>query len=647
VKWWSAILLLFGTLFPGAASAQTTRGLFVGVDAYRYAKSEAYPNATFNNLSGAVVDTVTFKNVLREVHRIPLDKATKDSCVSSNEISTTLTDDCATRDAILAALETLIAKSAPKDTLLFYFAGHGAQFADDEKFNQASGYNGTILPTDARKPGAETEGDIFDFELKAIKERAVAKGIFFVTIFDSCNSASATRDAAMGQSRNVAVLTGKLPVRSPPPAATGPGGGYWVHLAAAQDGEQAHEVSSGEVGARVAGVFTTALSQSMRANRNATFGDLIRDIRARVAASGQASQTPAAEGELRASLGSGAQDAVTFDVSGKNGQYGLNAGALSGITPGSVFALYATQNAAFAANAIPLAIGRVVSIEDYKAKLEVENKSGKNLPDALVALETQHAFGNAVIRVANMATVANEKAAINAAIARIAFAKIVANPSVQIVTDETRAGIALLKTRDGQLIGALGKYDDPNFADNVRIGLKKVLRVEQLLKLARGSDLRFCIAHMPYDPPADACPAKERRDLRVLKANSESLVTVHNTAAVPRFVYVFGIDPSYGVALVLPKPGAIEPALEQSRAYRDPADPLLVRVPGTYRFVTIATREPINAAALEQGGIARRGASSCNTALEEILCAATSGTRGGTSVKASDWSAIIETVIVE
>ncbi len=645
MRWLLAILLL---LASGSAQAQTVRGLFVGIDKYRYAKSDTYPKALFRNLSGAVSDTQTFKALLQDLDKIKVDIAVPGVCTSSNEVSMTLTDDCATRDAILSALNSMVDKSGPKDTLIFYFAGHGAQFEDDENFNQASGYNGTILPTDARKPGAETDGDIFDFELKAIKERAVARGIYFITVFDSCNSGSATRDPSLGEGRNAPILRGKLIDRPQSLPLTGPGGGYWVHLAAAQDGETAFETpTSGAIGARNAGVFTTALAQSMRASPSATFGDLIRDVRARLAASGTAKQTPMAEGELTASLGTGARNAITFEVLQKDGEYTLNAGRLSGITEGSVFAMFATEVAAFAPNAVPLALATITTVGDFSATLAVEQPEARTLPAALVALETRHAYGKTVVTVANRIGNANEKAVVDRAIGAVPFASLKGKASVQLVSDPDNASRALLKTIDGQLIGSLGEIADQSFADKVREGLKKVLRVQQLLKLSQGGNLLFCIDDGSYHYAIGFCPAKEKRDLRVIKVGAETLVTVHNTDTKPRYIYVFGIDPSYGVALILPKTGAVEPPQPESRPFRNEGDPVVPRVPGIYRFVTIATEEPITAAALEQDGISRRSTATCNSMLEEILCAANAGTRSGGTIKAGKWSAIVETVIVE
>ncbi|MGH6785503.1 MAG: caspase family protein, partial [Novosphingobium sp.] len=196
-----ALLLALGLLLATPTAAQTTRALIVGIDTYQYSTTTTR-GAQFTDLRGAVADAVTFKNLLRTVYRIDLDRTAQGQCPTApHPLSTTLYNHCATRAAILAALDDLVARSAPGDTLVFYFSGHGSLYVD-RRFDQASGYNGTILSYDARRPGAESEGEIFDIELKAKKTAAVAKGIYWVTVFDSCNSGTATRDGALGQARS-------------------------------------------------------------------------------------------------------------------------------------------------------------------------------------------------------------------------------------------------------------------------------------------------------------------------------------------------------------------------------------------------------------------------------------------------------------
>ncbi|HPM56359.1 MAG TPA: caspase family protein, partial [Thermomonas sp.] len=321
-----------------AADTRRLHALIVGIDRYRFSDARQ-PGAVFSDLRGAVGDALRFKQALADVFGVDVDAPAAGACESSNAATTTLTDDCATRARILQALEERIATLRPGDTLLFYFAGHGSRYRDDEARDQDTGYNGTILPADARNPDG-SPGDLFDVELKALKDRATARGLYFVSVFDACNSATATRDGAGGQSRSAPPFAG-----SAPPALTtsaSGGDGYWVHLAAAQDGEEAQE--TGGVGTR-AGVFTTALVDALRmpGMRDATFGDLIQEVRLRVAARGHATQTPSAEGALNAAFGARARTTVLFDVAQSDGTPVLQAGATSGMTRGSRFALYATQ----------------------------------------------------------------------------------------------------------------------------------------------------------------------------------------------------------------------------------------------------------------------------------------------------------------
>ena len=340
---------------PREAGGRRIHALIVGIDHYRNSDARL-PAAVFSDLRGAVGDALRFKQALAEVYGVDVDAPTGGACESSNAATTTLTDACATRARILGALGQQIATLQPGDTLLFYFAGHGSRYRDDQARDQDTGYNGTILPTDARSPDG-APGDIFDVELKVLKDRATAAGLFFVSVFDSCNSATATRNGAAGLSRSAPAFSGGPPPQRDSPmqgGATPPNaadGGYWVHLAAAQDGEEAQE-TGGAVGTR-AGVFTTALIDTLRmpGMRDATFGDLIQEVRLRVAAHGHATQTPSAEGALTAVLGARTRTTVLYDVESASQITTLQAGITSGMTRGSRFALYASQADAIARRA--------------------------------------------------------------------------------------------------------------------------------------------------------------------------------------------------------------------------------------------------------------------------------------------------------
>jgi Caspase domain len=645
-----ALVLLF---MPAAGEAQTIRALFVGIDTYEFS---ANPDrkASFKDLQGAVGDSFRFKEAIQQLYKVDVDALTKeavtiDNCKGENANSITLVNFCAKRAAIEEAIEKLMARSKPGDTILFYFAGHGSQYADDRDFAQASGFNGTILASNARDPSGPVKGEILDVELKEIKDRATAAGVHFVTIFDSCNSGTATRDGASGQSRNVPILRAKLPRRGARPTPVGPGGGYWTHLAAAQDGEQAQEV--GAVGKRE-GVFTTALIESMFALRGGTFGDYIRETRARVARGGRSSQTPVAEGMLTATLGLGAKRAAFFAGKRTGGEVVLDAGRLSGMTLGSDIAFHASEADALASNPTPLASGRIVAVEDFTARVALDGAPPATLITDLVAVETNHAHGDLKLAVGNILKAAADRKSAQEVLDALPFVSKQGAAVVQIGSHPGKRGEAVLMGSDGTAIGDLGPVSAIDFGDRLKSKLLKVQRAQQFLALAEASraaqnPVRFCIDDSVYPAVTDGCPPMEKGQIRLLKRNVESIVTVNNEGSAPMYYYVFGIDPTFGVALILPPPGGQDSKVAPLQPYRIPDDPVVPTATGKYHFVTIATEERINTGALEQDGTNSRSGASCRPGLERLLCDANRGVRDPSVPRIGHWQAIVETVIVQ
>ncbi|MGH6787482.1 MAG: hypothetical protein ACREBO_11675, partial [Novosphingobium sp.] len=431
--------------------------------------------------------------------------------------------------------------------------------------------------------------------------------------------------------------------------AAGPGGGYWVHLAAAQDGEQAMEV--GAVGQRTAGVFTSALVETMTATPYASFADIIREVQAKVAARGRAAQNPLAEGDgLKAMLGRAPEGGTSFDVALEAGLPVLKAGRLSGVTSGSRFALFRRRDEAFAPGAVPLVTAEAAAVSDFSAQLKpVEGALGE-WPPLMVAVETQHAFGDAQVRVANRMANPLERKAVEAALFKTGMVTIGSDPQVQIAPRPGTPGEAILLSGDGTEIGLLGAVADADFADRLARKLKKVLRAQQLLALRTDpakAGLSLCLDDSAYDPFEGGCPPLERRNVRVVKRGERAFTTVINQAEAPRYLYVFGIDPSFGVALVYPKPGVSDAPLAQHKPQREVDDPVVLKTPGTYYFVTLATAAPINAAALEQQGTRARSGTACNSVLEKLLCDAAEGKRDAAAPKVGPWTARFDTVVVE
>ena len=639
---------------PGDASpvhqgpdTRRIHALIVGIDRYRYSDARQ-PGAVFSDLRGAVGDALRFKQALAELYGVDVDVTAKGTCDSSNQATTTLTDDCATRARILEALEQRIDTLRAGDTLMFYFAGHGSRYRDDVARDQDTGYNGTILPADARNPDG-SPGDIFDIELKALKERAMAKGLYFVSVFDSCNSATATRDGASGQSRSAPALAATPPQVAATPSAGGDG--YWVHLAAAQDGEEAQETGGGAVGTR-AGVFTTALIDTLRmpGMRDATFGDLIHEVRLRVAARGHAMQTPSAEGALTAVIGARSRTVVLFDVEHAGSTTTLQAGMTGGITRGSRFALYASQADAVARRT-PVATASVGDVRAATATLVLDAAPAGGWPKRLVAEEIAHFLPGDALAVAIDLPAGPARDAVAAALRATGFAVESGTGATRLVPATDDADAVALRADDGTvLVASLGRAGDPGFGDRMAEALRKVARVQQLLALRTSGTpgsaadplpVSACIAPDGYRPTA--CPPLQDGGIRRIGMGERITATVINRGARPVYIYVLAIDPYNAVDLVLPKPGEFDQPLGPNQPYRRSG--MAFDVAGPYRFVVLASAQPIRADAFQQSGTGARDLGACTSPLERLLCASSEGRRDVGVAAVGDWSAHVSTVL--
>jgi hypothetical protein len=640
----SICLLSAGLVSLASPADAAMRAVFVGIDHYRYSEPRV-PGAGFKDLRGAAGDAQRIKDALNRAYGLELDAPAAGECRSANKTSVTLTDDCADRASILAALTERIAASAPGDTLIFYYAGHGSQFIDDQEFDQASGRSDTIMPTDARKPGAPSSADILDRELFDIINKATAAGINVVSIFDSCNSGTATRDFAVdavARSAPPLRVPGRRAAAAPSLGGSGSGSGYRVHLAAAADGEVAQEV--GGVGPR-AGVFTTALAATLLEMPQARFADIAAEVRLKLEQAGHLRQNPQAEGALRASLGGDENRVALLDAAPADGGVVLQGGQLSGVTPGSSYALFATVTEALRAGAPPLAAGRVTDLQASQALLALDARPERALPQRLVARETAHAFGQQLLNVRNQARTAAGRDAVNRAVAALPFARLAEPAQVLIGSKAGNDSDLALYNADGSRIGGLGAPGSESLPGSVRDGLQKIARVQALLALRTApasAEAAFCISSSRHD--VFSCPNDGRRDEPVLKLDQPVQITVRNLRDDPRYVYVLGIDAEYSVTLLLPPNGGRDPALGARQPLK--RDDVVPNSPGRYRFVTIATDAPINAQALEQDGAGTRDPGSCVSALERALCDAASGSRDPSTPRVGAWTATVSSAIV-
>jgi Caspase domain len=152
------LALALASATPGAA---TIRALFVGIDNYAVRAGDADPPA---QLRGPVNDVTIIKAALARHYGIDVRPAPPaGDCQARSASAITLINQCASRAALLAALDAQIAAAASGDLILFYFAGHGSFFADAGRSAGQERRNSTLLPHDAR---AGSPGDIYDVELR-------------------------------------------------------------------------------------------------------------------------------------------------------------------------------------------------------------------------------------------------------------------------------------------------------------------------------------------------------------------------------------------------------------------------------------------------------------------------------------------------
>ncbi len=631
IRWILPVLILM----PAPAVA-AIRGLFVGIDKYRYSSSHV-PEAEFEDLKGAVSDTARVKAVFAAAYALDVDAGpVAGQCKGENAVSITLIDNCADRAAILAGFDRQVAASRAGDTVVFYFAGHGSRFIDAVEFRQASRYNSTILASDARKPGALESGDILDREWRDRIDAATARGVNIVTIFDSCNSGTGTREGE-GRSRGVPWL--KAPGVVPVPdrqTSVGGGQGYRMHFAAALDTEESREVRDG-------GVFTTALVETLPILAHATFEDIATEVALKVAARGHGAQHPQAEGERNASFGGARNRTVVLRARPDGTALALDAGTLSGMTEGSQVAVYARRIDALDPNATPIATGRIADVLPTSSSIVLDAAPAMSLPPNLSVRETQHAYGTQTVGIDVADGVI--RTAVTAAIADVAFARLSDSPSYRIAAEQPGSTRAVLAAADGSNPLSLGEVNDSGFGPLLRDALRKIAHAEAILALRTDPaavEARFCIATGEYDPRD--CPPPDSRRGRQIALGKRAQIAVKVPGDQARHVYVFAIDDAFAVDLALPQNGGIDPAID--RRIPPLTANVAPRTPGLYRFVTIATTDPIDAVALQQSRAGARDPARCQSTLEQLLCAAAAGSRDPAAPRVGPWTASVTLVTV-
>jgi Caspase domain len=134
-------------------------------------------------LTGCVNDVDAMRQALVESFKFPEDHIA------------VLTDDQATREGILTAMNELVVRVGKDDIVVFHYSGHGSQMTDVEgdEPDGPDGLDETIVPHDSGRAPYENR-DIKDEEIYLWLKDLTEKTSAVTLIFDCCHSGTIVRD---------------------------------------------------------------------------------------------------------------------------------------------------------------------------------------------------------------------------------------------------------------------------------------------------------------------------------------------------------------------------------------------------------------------------------------------------------------------
>ncbi len=164
--------------------AKNIYALLVGIDNYHPAS-----NPPVRSLAGCINDIKAIETYLRD----RIDKVSEWTLVEPRDVPWILTNEQATRHAIINGFQQHLCKADSEDVVLFYYAGHGSQQKVPEAFShlELDQYNETLISYDSR---TNDNWDIADKELAYLISQVSKNNPHTVVILDCCHSGTGTRD---------------------------------------------------------------------------------------------------------------------------------------------------------------------------------------------------------------------------------------------------------------------------------------------------------------------------------------------------------------------------------------------------------------------------------------------------------------------
>ncbi|PSB22918.1 caspase [filamentous cyanobacterium CCP2] len=305
----------------GMRKTENIYALLVGINQYE-------PTSKVNPLRGCANDVQTMEAYLKE-------RISKDiNC----EIKT-LINEQATYAAIVDGFRNHLSKAkGERDTILFWFSGHGSQEPAPEEFwhLEPDRKNETLVCYDSRTPNGK---DLADKELAYLIGELAKNNPHIVVILDNCHSGSGTRDPfQQAEERRIPESTKIRRLDSylfPATQLDFPRGKHMV-LSACRDYQTAKEYKDGDSQDR--GAFSHFLTEALkRSNGTVSYRDLFQETNALIRGN-ISDQSPQMEGEESdlPFLGVGAvAERQQYFTASYNRELGwiINGGAVHGVAP--------------------------------------------------------------------------------------------------------------------------------------------------------------------------------------------------------------------------------------------------------------------------------------------------------------------------
>lgn len=308
-----------------------------------------------------------------------------------------LTNMEATREAILAAFEDLVGQAGENENVVVHFSGHGSQIPDGPENDEPDGYDETLVPCDSGRAPYPNR-DITDDEIHEWLKRLMCRTRYVTLIIDCCNSGTILREGkARGLPREERLTDGwaapshaKIAYRD---ALSGTKsflreGEQCVLFAACRSNEFANEILFGDPPTVPHGTLTYHLVQELLSTefKGATYTEIFERLRPKLTGRCE-SQHPQLEGERnRQVFGRETIEPMPFVsvLSRRGDQVTLEAGAVSGMSPGSLWRVYAPGTRELNDSAVLLGSVRILSVgaSTSDAKVEEESQAGSVIPGA-------------------------------------------------------------------------------------------------------------------------------------------------------------------------------------------------------------------------------------------------------------------------